>query len=191
MQSQTLLDWAITVTAIVYVWLAARQVAWCWVFGIVSCGLWAWADFARYNLWVDGILQLFYVGMGVWGLYAWKFGNASGEKLPVVQLPLRWHFGLLLAGAALTLALGFVFKKYTPTSLPYADSFITAFSILATFLTIRKVLESWLYWMVLDALAVFLFLSRDAVLVAGVMVVYTIVSVYGYRQWRRELENIA
>ena len=187
LQTQTLLDWAITGTALAYVWLAARENAWCWVFGIVSCGLWAWADFARYNLWVDGILQLFYVAMGVWGLYAWRSGGRATATLRIQQLPMRSHLFLVLAGLALTLALGFLFKNYTPTSFPYADSFITAFSIIATLLTVKKVLENWLYWIVFDTLAVFLFWAKDAVMVAFVMIVYTLMAVYGYRKWKREM----
>ncbi len=186
LHSQTPLDWAITLTALAYVWLAARENAWCWAFGIVSCGLWAWADFFSYNLWVDGVLQVFYVAMGAWGLYAWKYGGQGRAALRIQRLPLRSHFFLALAGLALTLALGFLFKKYTPTSFPYADSFITAFSIIATLLTVKKVLENWLYWIVFDALAVFLFWAKGAVLVSFVMVVYTVVAVYGYRRWRSE-----
>lgn len=186
LQSQSLLDWAITLTALLYVWLAAKERPICWVFGIVSSGLWAWADFARYNLWVDGLLQVFYVAMGVWGLYAWQTGKQSGTG-QIQRWPLRPHVFLTLAGLALTLAFGFLFKKYTPTSYPYADAFITAFSIIATILTIKKVLESWLYWIVFDTLAVFLFWAKDAVLVAFVMVVYTIMAIYGWRRWHAEL----
>ncbi len=185
-QSQTLLDWSITLTALAYVWLAAKERPICWLFGIVSSGLWAWADFFNYNLWVDGLLQIFYVFMGFAGLHAWLVTEqkASG-KATIQRLPLRQHAYLILAGLALTALLGFLFKKYTPTSFPYADAFITAFSVIATFLTIKKVLESWLYWIVFDALAVLLFWAKDAVLVALVMVVYTIMAIYGYRQWRR------
>lgn len=187
LQSQSTLDWAITLTALLYVWLAARQNAWCWVSGIVSSGLWAWADFTQYNLWVDGILQVFYVGMGFWGLYAWRSKTKTSVELRIHQLPLKSHFFLVLAGLALTLALGFLFKQFTTTSFPYADSFITAFSIIATLLTVKKVLENWLYWIVFDTLAVFLFWAKDAVLVAFVMVIYTIMAVYGYRKWKKEM----
>jgi nicotinamide mononucleotide transporter len=185
-QSQSLLDWAITITALAYVFLAARERPACWLFGIVSSGLWAWADFYRYNLWVDGLLQVFYVFMGFAGLYAWLFAaQKTGEKLAIQRMPLRQHGYLILLGLALALVLGFLFKKYTPTSFPYADAFITAFSVIATFLTIKKVVESWLYWIVFDALAVGLFWAKDAVLVALVMVVYTGMAVYGWRQWKR------
>ncbi|MCF8248068.1 MAG: nicotinamide riboside transporter PnuC [Saprospiraceae bacterium] len=187
-KSQNPLDWAITFTALLYVWLAARESAWCWVSGIVSSGLWAWADFARYNLWVDGLLQVFYVLMGFVGLYAWLFAKQEGEdKMPIRRLPLNLHLKLWVAGVVLTLILGFLFQKYTATSFPYADSFITAFSIIATFLTIKKVLENWLYWIVFDTLAIFLFWAKDATLVAMVMVVYAAMAVYGFQKWKKEI----
>ncbi|MBI1224400.1 MAG: hypothetical protein GC192_04105 [Bacteroidetes bacterium] len=188
LKSQTPIDWAITFTALLYVWLAARESPWCWVSGIVSSGLWAWADFARYNLWLDGLLQAFYVLMGFIGLYTWLFAKQRNQaKLAIQRLSLRQHGLLWLAGGALTFALGFLFKKYTTTSFPYADSFITAFSIIATFLTIKKVLENWLYWVLFDTLAIFLFLAKDAVLVAVVMVVYTAMAIYGYLNWKKEM----
>lgn len=186
--AQTPLDWLITFTALVYVYLAAKEKIDCWYWGIVSCSLWAWADFYKYNLWVDGILQLFYVGMGVYGLYSWKYGGAEKNDLPISRITRREHIQVLILGAAFTLIFGWIFDRYTPTSFPYPDSFITAFSILATFMTVRKKMDSWLYWMVVDFLAVFLFYFREAILVAAVMLVYTVVSVLGFVTWRRNFE---
>ncbi len=203
LEAQTILDWSITVTALIYVYLAARENVWCWVWGMVSCSLWAYADFARYNLWADGILQLFYVVMSAWGIYSWTLGggrkankhtnneSAISEQntLTISTLPLKYHLLIFVAGSVLTLVLGYIFEKFTPTALPYPDSFITAFSIVATVLTVRKILENWLYWIVMDALAVFLFAARDAVLVAFVMAVYTVISIFGYLHWRRRWKS--
>lgn len=187
LESQSLLDWAITLTSLAYIWLAAKERPVCWVFGIVSSGLWAWASIFRYNLWVDGLLQIFYVAMGFWGLYAWHSGKQS-DAAKIQKWPLRSHLFLILAGLALTLAFGFLFQKYTPTSYPYADALITAFSVIATILTIKKVLEGWLYWILFDALAVVLFWVKDAILLAFVMVIYTLMAVYAWRQWKQKLK---
>lgn len=184
---QTILDWTISTTAIIYVVLAARENAWCWAWGIVSCSLWAYADFAKYNLWADGLLQVFYVGMGAWGLYNWKFGGSQKAELRISRMNMRGHFWVVFTGGLLTLAFGFVFSEYSPTALPYEDSFITAFSVLATILTVRKKLENWLYWVVVDALAVFLFSARGATLVAVVMAIYTVIAVFGFFRWRKKV----
>lgn len=187
-KSQTWLDWAITLTSLVYIWLAAKERPVCWVFGIVSCGLWAWADFFNYNLWVDGLLQIFYVAMGFWGLYAWQFGKGE-EKTKITTWNFERNTKLIMLGLLLTVLLGFLFKKYTPTSYPYPDALITAFSIIATVLTIKKVLDGWVYWVIFDALAVVLFWLKEAVLVAFVMVIYTIMATYAWRRWRRKMTD--
>jgi nicotinamide mononucleotide transporter len=190
-KAQTWLDWAITLTSLAYIWLAAKERPLCWAFGIVSCGLWAWADFFNYNLWVDGLLQIFYVGMGFWGLYAWQSASTQSSEQQYNTKITSWgldrNVKLVLLGLALTVALGFLFKKYTPTSFPYADALVTSFSIIATVLTIKKVLDGWVYWVVFDAMAIVLFWLKDAVLVAFVMVVYTLMAGYAWRQWRRKL----
>ncbi len=183
---QTWLDWIISITAIFYVVLAAKENAWCWIWGILSCSLWAYADFARYNLWVDGTLQIFYAGMAIWGLYSWRFASGKEDRLVISRLSQKGHIRIFIAGIALTFVLGYIFDKYTPTSLPYPDSFLTSFSLLATLLTIQKKLENWLYWIVLNLLAVFLFFARDAVLIAIVMVIYAVIAVFGYLHWRKQ-----
>ncbi len=112
-RSQSLLDWAITISALAYVFLAAKERPVCWLFGIVSSGLWAWADFAKYNLWVDGLLQVFYVFMGFAGLYAWLFATQkTGEKAAIQRLPLRQHGYLIILGLALTALLGELSSTY-------------------------------------------------------------------------------
>lgn len=186
---QTALDWVISLTAIVYVVLAARENNWCWAWGIVSCSLWAYADFVKYDLWVDGILQLFYVVMGIWGLYAWKFGGNKKQELSITRMSFSEHLKVIGGGAVLTLFFGYVFSKYTPTALPYEDSFITAFSILATFLTVQKKLENWIYWTITDALAIFLFMARGAVFFSVVMLIYTAIAINGYIIWKRNFDK--
>jgi len=184
---QSPLDWIISITAIIYVVLAARANVWCWAWGIVSCSLWAYVDFAKYNLWVDGILQLFYVAMGIWGLYTWKLGGHDKEELAITKMDWKQHLMIIGLGLVLTILFGFIFSKYTPTALPYEDSFITAFSVLATFLTVRKKLENWIYWIITDTLAIFLFAARGAVFFAVVMLVYTFIAINGYLHWRKKL----
>lgn len=170
----------------VYVFLAAKEKASCWFWGIISCSLWAYADFARYNLWVDGILQLFYVVIGFYGLYSWKFGGSNKASLNITRLRHISHIWIILCGAIGTLLLGLIFDYYTPTALPYPDSLVTSFSIIATFLTIKKKLENWLYWIGADFLAIFLFAAREAWLVSFVMFIYTIIAIFGFYNWRRK-----
>lgn len=181
------LDWIVTLTALVYVVLSARNNSWCWPFGIVSCALWAYASYG-YGLYSDVLLQLFYVIMGFWGLYNWQKGGEGGTPVAISSMPFRAHLIYLVTGLAGGLLLGYLFS-HTNAEATYWDALTTVFSVLATFMLVRRQLENWWYWIVVDLVYSGLYYSRGAVLFAVLMVVYTLIAVYAYRNWQREMKS--
>ncbi len=182
----TWVDWTATGLGVVYVILAALNQPSCWLFGIGSCALWAYASYAYYGLFLDALLQLFYVGMGFWGLYQWQVGTAAGTPLPIREIPVRQHGWLLLGGGMLTLLLGYIFSEYTSAQATYWDALTTVFSMIATFLLVQRILSNWLYWLVVDAIYVVLYASRGAHLFALLMVLYLVIATVAFLRWRRE-----
>ncbi|MBK7872100.1 MAG: nicotinamide mononucleotide transporter [Saprospiraceae bacterium] len=180
-------DWVAILTAIVYVVLAARENPWCWVWGIVSCSLWAYASFVFYNLWLDALLQLFYVAMGFVGLYRWKFANRKEKTLLITQMWWVHHIHIITIGAFLSFFFGYFFDEYTPAAATYLDAFTTIFSIIATFILVQKKLENWLYWVVVDAIYAYLYASRGAYLFMLLMIAYTIIATIAFFRWKRNL----
>ena len=187
----TWIDWTTTITAICYVVLAARENSWCWFWGIISCSLWAYASFAFYQLWMDALLQVFYVIMGFVGLYQWKFRSGSEIVKPTTRMNLREHLGYWAAILPATFLFGYFFANYTPAAATYADAFTSILSIAATIMLVQKKLETWLYWILADALYVWLYGRQGAYLFAILMVLYVIIAADGYFRWRREMKNIA
>ncbi len=177
------IDWAATVTALVYVVLAARQYIWCWFWGMVSCSLWAYASFAFYQLYLDALLQVFYVVMSAIGLYQWKYGGSGGGEAKIRRLSGEQHLFVLLAGGLLAYLFGYAFEQYTPAAATYWDATTTVFSVFATLMLVQKVLDNWLYWIVVDALYVWLYVSRGAWLFALLMVVYTVIALLALLSW--------
>jgi nicotinamide mononucleotide transporter len=184
-------DWAVTITAIIYVVLAARENVWGWAWGIVSCALWAYASFAFYDLWLDALLQLFYVAMGFAGLYRWKFGNKHQEILPITRMWWVHHLHVVLIGGLMAFFFGYFFDEYTPAAATYLDAFTTVFSVITTFILVQKKLENWLYWVVVDATYAYLYFSRGAYLFALLMVAYTIIAAFAFFDWRRRMLKTA
>ena len=179
-------DWAATLTAILYVVLAARLNVWGWAWGIISCSLWAYASFFFYDLWLDALLQLFYVGMGFWGLYEWKFGGKGGGELPISAWPLRKHLTVGAAGLIVGWAFGYFFEAYTPAASTYLDAFTTVFAVIATLILVRKVLENWIYWIIIDTVYVYLYASRGAYLFALLMIMYVGIATAAFFRWQRQ-----
>jgi nicotinamide mononucleotide transporter len=84
--------------------------------------------------------------------------------------------------------LGYIFDSYTNQENPYTDAFSTVFSLAATFMVTKKVLENWIYWIVIDAVCIYLFASRGLFLTSILFFFYTIIAVFGFVQWRRQFK---
>lgn len=170
---------------IFYIVLAARENAWCWFWGIISCALWAWAAYALYALYIDAMLQVFYVGISFAGIWQWRYGSRERNTLKINRLPLQTHVWLLITGSVLTILTGYLFDRYTAAAATYLDAFTTVFSVITTFLVVRKVLENWLYWMVIDAVYIYLYSSRGSLLFTLLFASYLIIAINGYLHWRK------
>jgi len=176
------------ITAIIYVILAARHNIWCWIFGIISAILWTYAAAVYYKLYVDSILQIYYVIMGVYGWYAWSRQSKNNDKaFSVSQLKINHHVLIIGSGLILTYVLGTFFKNYTDAAATYLDAFTTVFSIITTVLVAHKILENWLYWIIIDIVYVYLYGERGGYLFAFLNVVYVIIAIVGYWNWRKEM----
>ena len=178
-------EWVALVTGVVYVWLAARQLRSCWYWGILSCLLWAYADFFYYLLYLDAILQIFYVGMGIWGILQWS-NSSTGQGIQIERIPWREHLKILALIVPGSLFFGYFFDAYTPAAATYADAFTTIAAIVATWLTVKRKLENWWYWMVIDVVYIGITWSRGAYLYALLYLIYTFLAIFGWIAWKKQ-----
>jgi len=73
-----------------------------------------------------------------------------------------------------------------PSAFPYADSLVTVLSIVATFLMIQKKIESWVFWILVDAVATWLYFLKGIKFVGLEYLVFCFLAVYGLWNWIRE-----
>ena len=173
-------NWIITITALIYVVLAAKENVWCWFWGIISCTLWAYASFVFYNLYLDALLQLFYVIMGFVGIYQWKYGGEAQKERPIRRMTWQQHTMTLVIGSLLALLFGYFFDNYTDAAATYLDAFTTIFALITTFLLVWKYLDNWIYWVVIDVVYVYLYFSRGATLQSLIMIIYVLIALFAY-----------
>lgn len=174
------------VLAIAYLVLAIRQNIWCWAAAAVSTLLYLWIMYAS-RLYMESALQIFYLAMAVYGWRQWRHGGADGGELPVTTWPLRHHLVAVASVLLLVWISGDLLARYSDAALPHLDSFTTWGAIVATFMVARKILENWLYWFVIDAVSIGLYLSRDLYFTAGLFTAYLVMIVIGYRSWRASM----
>ncbi len=124
--------------------------------------------------------------MAVVGLQQWLRGGANSEGVSIVSLQPWQHVACLALTLVLALANGALMQRFTDAAWPFVDAFITWGSVLTTFLVVRKVLENWLYWIVLDGIAIVVYVERGLWLTALLFAAYVIIVVFGYLRWRTQ-----
>jgi nicotinamide mononucleotide transporter len=172
--------------AIAYLVLAIRQNIWCWAAAAASTFIYLFIMYQA-KLYMESVLQLFYLAMAAYGWYQWQRRRDGEGTLKVSTWPLRNHIFAVGAVAALVLTSGNVLAAYSDAALPHLDSFTTWGAIVATFMVARKILENWWYWFVIDAVSVGLYVNRGLFLTAALFIGYLVMIVIGYRAWRASM----
>lgn len=184
--SSALLEWVAVVFSLLYVFLAARQNIWCWLFGALSA-LVSVVLFVHVKLYAESILYVFYVVISLYGWWQWKASRGS-THLPVVEWQPLTHLLLIAGSLAVAAGVYFFFSNYSDAEEPLLDALTTVFSFMATYLVTKKVLSNWLYWVAIDAVSVYLYWTRGLDIYAILMLIYTGMAIYGYFQWKKEYD---
>jgi nicotinamide mononucleotide transporter len=170
------------------VWLTAQRVRWCWPVSVVAVLLYAWIFF-DVKLYSDMLLQLVFAVLQGYGWWRWSTGRIDAGKVRVERLPPQEAWRHLLAGLVGAVALGAVMHHFTDAALPWLDSLLTAFSLVASLWAARKYVVSWWLWIVLDAAYVGLFLYKDLHLTAALYAGFVLLAAYGLCAWQRDLQQ--
>jgi nicotinamide mononucleotide transporter len=181
---------AAVLLAIAYLLLAVRQNSLCWYCALASTAIYT-ALFWDVQLLMESALNGYYMLMAVYGWWHWHYGGHQDTPPPVQRWGRRQHGITIMAIALLTVISGSILQRYTQAVWPYVDSFTTWASVITTFMVARKVLENWLYWLVINSTSIFIFIDRELYLTATLLVSYLFISVYGFIRWRRDYTNQA
>ncbi len=173
-----LLEIVAVLASLAYTWLLIEGSVLCWSFALLASTLYLYLCFVK-RIYAESLLQVFYVFTAVYGWVHWnETGGAIGKSL-------SWnlHGVIILAGVALFLISGLLLKRLTDAATPFVDSFTTVFSIFATILMIHLIPENWAYWIVIDAVSVYLYMQRKLYFTAILFVLYTALSIKGLMEW--------
>lgn len=187
-QAQSALEVVAVAAAIAYLALAIRQNIYCWLFAAISTAIYI-GLFIEARLYMESVLNAFYLAMAAYGWHVWRSGRSDGHELPVVKWPLKKHSIAIVALLSLSMVNGYLLAKFSDAAFPYIDSMTTWFAIWATFLVARKVLENWWYWLLIDIASVFIYWSRDLQLTSLLFIVYVIMIPFGLASWSRSMRT--
>jgi nicotinamide mononucleotide transporter len=191
-QSMSLMEVIAVVFAMAYLLLAVRENVLCWLFAFLSTAIYT-VLFWDVSLLMESALNVYYMAMAVYGWYQWTRGGTNGDDLPhalaVRSMSAKQHVMVITAIACLTIVSGYLLSEHSTAAWPYVDSFTTWASVITTYLVTRKLLQNWLYWIVIDTVSVPLYIDRGLNLTALLFVAYVVIAVVGYFKWRDHLRN--
>ncbi|MEJ6756700.1 MAG: nicotinamide riboside transporter PnuC [Crocinitomicaceae bacterium] len=185
MVATSMWEWLAFVTGILYVILAAMRHISCWAFALISSILFVYLCFTG-KLYLESILQLFYVAMAIVGWISWN--NSKGKGKTIHRWTTGQHLSNLIISGIVAFVVGWMFDSFTDQKAPYIDALTTVFSLAATFMVTRRVLENWLYWIVIDIFSIYLYSGRGYELLALQMLIFTVLALFGYLSWRKQLK---
>lgn len=171
-----------------YVAFIAYEKKFGWILGAAGAAIGTYLMYIS-QLKAEALLYFYYVVAGVYGYWEWSQPkNVKKNHVLIQKWPVKNHFITLGVGGALALAMAQL-MMYINSSYPYADSLTTIFSFIATILVAKRVLSNWVYWIVIDIASGTIYYLKDLHIYALMMVIYTVIAVWGYYKWLKEFKG--
>lgn len=174
------------------VWLIARRNVLTWPVGLVSVVLFL-AIYYQIRLYSDALEQVYYLGASVYGWWHWSRARLARNILQQVSYSPRRVLirdGLVTLGAGL--AFGALMSRVhvwlpaafpAPADYPYLDALTTVMSLMAMWLMARQHIESWVYWIMVDVVGIWLYAIKDVKFIALLYVILLVMAVSGLKDW--------
>ena len=166
-----------------------------WPFGIVYV-LVSFVVFWEAQLYGDLLLHIFFLVLNIYGWWFWVNGRKKAdEPIQITQMSLSKNLkilGLTLLGivvfAQLLLTIPQWLDGASPASLPYWDSTTSILSVTGMYLTARKKIENWYYWLAVDVLATGIYFYKALYFYAVLYLVYIVLAFLGYLAWKKNVK---
>lgn len=173
---------------IINVYLAAREKMINFLFGAVGVLLYFFI-FYQAKLYADMMLQLVFFSLQFHGAYHWYFKKGTAQT-PVVSLLNRAGIGemiqLSVATMLLFCVLAYILKNYTDSTTVMIDALTTAMSLTAQWMLNRKILETWIVWIVIDVISIEMYAIKSLHITTVLMFIYLGLAILGYSRWRKD-----
>ena len=180
------------------VWLIAKRNILTWPIGIVSVLLYM-ILFYQIRLYSDTIEQIYYFGASIYGWWLWNkspknngqitdvdFNNSKSIFLwAIITVIISAMFGFLMS--RIHILLPAIFPE--AASLPYLDALTTIMSFSAMWLMAQKKIESWIYWIIVDIIGIWLYFVKDVKFISLLYVILLVMAINGIRMWNKSIQK--
>jgi nicotinamide mononucleotide transporter len=142
-----------------------------------------------YLLYAEAGVNFYYTVMSLVGWVLWAQKREGEKVLRISRSSEReWLIALVFFGLCWVI-LFVVLKKFTDSTVPLADSFASAAAYTGMWLMAKKKLENWLWWIATNIASIPLYFVKGFVFTSFQYLVFLILAIMGYVEWRRKLRT--
>ena len=180
---------------LLYLYLEYHANVWLWIVGVIMPAIYIFVYYDA-GLYADMWISVYYILASVYGLIVWIRKHSASGQTPqdasekesdqgIKSMPRRYYLWIGLIIIALTLGIGMALSRLTDASVPWADGFTTALSIVAMWMLAKKYTQQWLMWIAADLASSALYIYKDLWLTSGLYLLYAIIAYFGYKRWKK------
>jgi nicotinamide mononucleotide transporter len=178
------LDIVTTILGLAYILLEYRASLWMWAVGFAMQALGIVLYYQK-GLYADCGMEFYYLSMTVYGYWKWVRGGVSKKALPIRHFPPRLIGYWLLITGIVWGAIYWLLVTFTNSTVPLADSFTTALSLLGIWALAHKYLEQWFIWIAVDVVTCVLYFHKDIPFKASLYGLYVVIAIFGFVKWKK------
>lgn len=181
------LDIITTILGLIYIWLEYKASIALWIVGIIMPAL----DIVLYwqhGLYGDAAMACYYTVAAIYGYCIWRFckkrNQREGEPMPVTHMRKSLYLPTLVFFLLAWAATWYVLVTWTNSNVPCLDAFTNALSFVGLWTLARKYVEQWLFWIKVDIVCTYLYISKGIPFKAGLYGLYVIIAIAGWKKWQ-------
>ena len=185
-------------TGLLYLLLEIKQHRSMWIVGFLTSLVYVFVFFSA-KIYADMGLNLYYVGISLYGFWQWSRTRRKKKKETTVENPVdnsvdilykhitfKLFIQLAIVLLLVYMSIYYLLTHFTDSPIPIGDAFTTAVGIVATWMLARRIIEHWICWVIVNFVSVYLYYLRDLYPTMFLYLCYATLAIIGYYTWKKK-----
>jgi nicotinamide mononucleotide transporter len=181
-------EWLSTISQVVSVWYARLNNILVYPTGIVGVILAAWVYLFLTSppLYAEGVLNIYYFWVSVYGWYNWKLKKNENEwQYPVSWCTFRERVNGIVVLSVIWILISWFLITYTDSDTAIPDALVSSSAVLAMYWMAKRKIDNWLAWIFSDIIAIPLNYNKDLILFSLMYFIFLFLAWSGLVSWKR------
>jgi nicotinamide mononucleotide transporter len=173
---------------LVYLYLEYNASVYLWIASVIMPAIYL-VVFYGAGLYADTAINIYYLGIAVYGWFAWKYSGGERKELPISHITTRHSIAMVVLYVVMQVTISLALLHFTDSDVAWFNGLTSALSIVGMWMLARKWIEQWIVWIVVDILSAALYSHKGLYLTAILYGAYAVIAIFGYMKWQKILKE--